>query len=156
MNFYIEVLRCIWKIKEKPFEGRSKSCLLSVSPCIYATPALWRISNIFGFFIGCFAFLLMTIWRFSPVPVQVKNWDSDRSGSEMTSRQRCSGRNPKAALVLWGSLIGQPVFAKETLGWWCHYRPGVQWKWVTQSVRLCATPWSIPSMGFSRPEYWSG
>ena len=25
MNYYIEVLRCIWKVKEKPFEGRNKS-----------------------------------------------------------------------------------------------------------------------------------
>ena len=33
------------------------------------------------------------------------------------------------------------------------------WKWMWKSltrVRLFATPWNIQSMGFSRPEYWSG
>ena len=27
---------------------------------------------------------------------------------------------------------------------------------VAQSIRLFATPWTIQSMEFSRPEYWSG
>ena len=31
------------------------------------------------------------------------------------------------------------------------------WKWKLLSrVRLFATPWTIQSMGFSRPKYWSG
>ena len=31
------------------------------------------------------------------------------------------------------------------------------WKWkVLSCVRLFATPWTIQSMKFSRPEYWSG
>ena len=33
----------------------------------------------------------------------------------------------------------------------------IMWKWKSLShVRLCATPWTIQSMEFSRPEYWSG
>ena len=32
-----------------------------------------------------------------------------------------------------------------------------QWKWKSLShVQLSATPWTIQSMEFSRPEYWSG
>ena len=32
-----------------------------------------------------------------------------------------------------------------------------KWKWMSLShVRLFATPWTIESMEFSRPEYWSG
>ena len=32
-----------------------------------------------------------------------------------------------------------------------------QWKWKSLGcVRHCATPWTIQSMKFSRPEYWSG
>ena len=34
-------------------------------------------------------------------------------------------------------------------------RPKVKVK-VTQSVQLLVTPWTIQSMEFSRPEYWSG
>ena len=31
------------------------------------------------------------------------------------------------------------------------------WKWKSLScVRLFATPWTVQSMEFSRPEYWSG
>ena len=31
------------------------------------------------------------------------------------------------------------------------------WKWkLLNHVRLFATPWTMQSMGFSRPEYWSG
>ena len=32
-----------------------------------------------------------------------------------------------------------------------------KWKWKLLSrVRLFATPWTMQSMEFSRPEYWSG
>ena len=38
---------------------------------------------------------------------------------------------------------------------WKFYCP--KWKWKLLSrVRLFATPWSIQSMEFSRPEYWHG
>ena len=31
-----------------------------------------------------------------------------------------------------------------------------KWKWrLLSRVWLCVTPWTIQSMGFSRPEYWS-
>ena len=37
------------------------------------------------------------------------------------------------------------------------YFVGSSWKWKSLScVRLFATPWTIQSMKFSRPEYWSG
>ena len=39
-----------------------------------------------------------------------------------------------------------------------QFKPRLQrWKWKLLSrVRLFATPWTIQSMEFSRPEYWSG
>ena len=34
---------------------------------------------------------------------------------------------------------------------------GIKWRWKSLSrVRLFATPWTLQSMAFSRPEYWSG
>ena len=40
----------------------------------------------------------------------------------------------------------------------CIFNPlHLPWKWKLLSrVRLFATPWTIQSMEFSRPEYWSG
>ena len=35
--------------------------------------------------------------------------------------------------------------------WWSK----VKWKWLSR-VQLFATPWTIESVEFSRPEYWSG
>ena len=46
--------------------------------------------------------------------------------------------------------------------WVVHYFlqqpvPSTKWNWKSLScVRLFATPWTIQSMEFSRPEYWSG
>ena len=39
-----------------------------------------------------------------------------------------------------------------------HGTPGlIKWEWTLLSrVRLFVTPWTIQSMEFSRPEYWSG
>ena len=35
--------------------------------------------------------------------------------------------------------------------------PTLNWKWKSLShVRLFATPWTLNSMEFSRPEYWNG
>jgi len=43
---------------------------------------------------------------------------------------------------------------------WSHFRwPEFPWKWKWKSlsrVWLFATPWTIQSIEFSRPEYWSG
>ena len=37
------------------------------------------------------------------------------------------------------------------------YKKGISWKWKSLSrVQLFATLWTIQSMEFSRPEYWSG
>ena len=37
------------------------------------------------------------------------------------------------------------------------YKKGISWKWKSLSrVQFFATPWTIQSMEFSRPEYWSG
>ena len=45
------------------------------------------------------------------------------------------------------------------LGIWSQRALVPSWKWKWKSlcrVRLFATPWTIQSMEFSRPEYWSG
>ena len=58
----------------------------------------------------------------------------------------------------WRSCMGQA----HCLAWLCTpHGPGTQWsearKWKLLSrVQLFATPWTIQSMEFSRPEYWSG
>ena len=49
---------------------------------------------------------------------------------------------------LWSSLFN--IFCKA--GWKWKKR---KWKWLS-CVRLFVTPWTIESMEFSRPEYWSG
>ena len=51
----------------------------------------------------------------------------------------------------------KPKEAEETTGTYCTAMNERKGKWKLLShVQLFATPWTIQSMKFSRPEYWSG
>ena len=51
---------------------------------------------------------------------------------------------------------GSDLRWKAQLGGCCNQQE-VKWKWTLPScVQLFVTPWTIQSMEFSRPEYWSG
>ena len=56
-----------------------------------------------------------------------------------------------------------PTRITYSIYFWCFFVGKISycfiyhWKWKSLScVRLFATPWTIQSMEFSRPEYWSG
>ena len=49
------------------------------------------------------------------------------------------------------------IFTKVSIKKEKKKKPKQSWKWKSLSrVRLFATPWTIQSREFSRPEYWSG
>ena len=61
---------------------------------------------------------------------------------------------PKSNLNIWKLMVH--VLLKPGLENFEHYFTSM-WKWSSLSrVWLFVTPWTIQSMGFSRPEYWSG
>ena len=69
-----------------------------------------------------------------------RDWTHDSSIS-------CIGMQ---TLYHWATWEAQPVCISRK----CHER---RWKWKLLShIQLFVTPWTIQSMEFSRPEYWSG
>ena len=63
---------------------------------------------------------------------------AERGGYETQGSSRFSGEGP-----------GQDTRANPAAA------KGSKWKPLSR-VRPCATPWTLQSMGFSRPEHWSG
>ena len=81
--------------------------------------------------------------------------------SQDTSPLHTPGTPELSGLHLVSCLLQSPQWPKtkenrEKLGVGCVCW-GVGWKWESFSlVRLFVTPWTIQSIKFSRPEYWSG
>ena len=65
--------------------------------------------------------------------------------------------NPEIKPTSLISLALASGFFTTSTTWEVLYRVKWKWKWKSFSdVKLFVTPWTIQSMGFSRPEYWSG
>ena len=83
-----------------------------------------------------------------------------------------AAKSLQSCLTLYGPIDGSPIGSSvpgilqaRTLEWVAiSFSSAWKWKLKVKSlscVRLCATPWTaayqaLPSMGFSRQEYWSG
>ena len=86
---------------------------------------------------------------FSPYPCPSSSTKKGTSGAMSSQAKWAPMQN-----LLWGQRTKHLSFWHVFLGY--ASEPQEEWVNVAQLVRLFVTPWTIESMEFSRPEYWSG
>ena len=167
--FFLKKTSCFPSIRSLTFCIDVKKCFLSTIKLLKVTCAVCLLTALPGHPLSGWLVTKAVFWL-----VSIKDWQQWSSGWEecwvnlfvppnLSLVSGCSWLWPSSKAPLQGGVLcTHHLWAVITIlplafsGLWVYHLTTVAGPGAKSSVQLCATPWTIQSMEFSRPEYWSG